>query len=446
MKQDSVLVEPAADAEGVDVEMTEPSEPNNLRERDEDEEDFYHNAAKESVNDGWALWGANVTPVVEDDPYARRMAISQQKEETPHGTLPTQPQPEVSMSLPSRQARTPGFIEAVEESISLPPSGNPSLTRSAINATYAMSASLQPSYPSPPPQLSAAVQPAQASLGVGVSIEEAQAKARAIAARLASLNKLGASASLASPSPAPTMPLNSPVALPPVPGLDEPIPGLGMPSPSASSATASLQAQSAKEPVKPEDFAKNLMSKYGWSKGQGLGATSQGMLNPLALSGTSDASKKKGKGKQQHQAQQQEAIQPQARLQGANKVIGMATAKGRVVSDLKTEKDKQEREKYGEPSRVVCLSNMVAREEVDEELVSDVSAEARKLGILEECFVHIMPTYVPDDEAVRVFVMFTGLVGAWKAVKEFEGRFFGGRTVKAKFYDEMAFETGTLHL
>jgi splicing factor 45 len=75
-----------------------------------------------------------------------------------------------------------------------------------------------------------------------------------------------------------------------------------------------------------------------------------------------------------------------------------------------------------------------------------LAEEARKHGILEHCFVHQMPIYVPEDEAVRVFITFSGLVGAWKAVKAFDGRFFGGRTVKAKFYDETAFATRTLHL
>ena len=43
-----------------------------------------------------------------------------------------------------------------------------------------------------------------------------------------------------------------------------------------------------------------------------------------------------------------------------------------------------------------------------------------------------MPFNVPDDQAIRVFVVFSGHVGAWKAVKEFDGRFFGGRQVRAK--------------
>lgn len=66
-----------------------------------------------------------------------------------------------------------------------------------------------------------------------------------------------------------------------------------------------------------------------------------------------------------------------------------------------------------------------------------VAEEASKQGIVERCFVYLVPQYspenpIPDDEAVRVFVVFTGLVGAWNAVKQFDGRYFGGRAVRAR--------------
>lgn len=51
-----------------------------------------------------------------------------------------------------------------------------------------------------------------------------------------------------------------------------------------------------------------------------------------------------------------------------------------------------------------------------------------------------MPINIDDDNAVRIFIVYSGLVGAWKAVKEFEGRYFGGRRVRARFFDELFWE------
>ena len=42
---------------------------------------------------------------------------------------------------------------------------------------------------------------------------------------------------------------------------------------------------------------------------------------------------------------------------------------------------------------------------------------------------------VVEDEAVRIFVEFERVESATKAVVDLNGRFFGGRTVKASFYD-----------
>lgn len=47
---------------------------------------------------------------------------------------------------------------------------------------------------------------------------------------------------------------------------------------------------------------------------------------------------------------------------------------------------------------------------------------------------------LPDDQAVRIFVKFADQIAAIKAKKDLNGRFFGGRAVSARFFDETRFE------
>ncbi|VDO15464.1 unnamed protein product [Brugia timori] len=44
-----------------------------------------------------------------------------------------------------------------------------------------------------------------------------------------------------------------------------------------------------------------------------------------------------------------------------------------------------------------------------------------------------------DDEAVRIFIEFTNVGQAIKAFVDLNGRFFGGRSIKASFYDLEAY-------
>lgn len=50
----------------------------------------------------------------------------------------------------------------------------------------------------------------------------------------------------------------------------------------------------------------------------------------------------------------------------------------------------------------------------------------------------------PDDESVRIFVHFERAEEATRAFIDLEGRYFGGRLVRASFYDEDRFSRNEL--
>eukprot|EP00794_Sanderia_malayensis_P005973 gene5973-6669_t len=155
--------------------------------------------------------------------------------------------------------------------------------------------------------------------------------------------------------------------------------------------------------------ANKIMAKYGWKEGQGLGKDEQGLSTCLQVEKT---------GKRGGKIINKDKLVPnQEMLQNEPMPPGNNTS---LLKDI---------------SKVVMLKNMVGPGEVDDDLQPEVEEECRtKYGEVVKVIIFEIPGAV-EEEAVRIFVEFTRNEAAVKAVIDLNGRFFGGRTVTAQFYN-----------
>ncbi|XP_070610532.1 splicing factor 45 isoform X2 [Erythrolamprus reginae] len=151
--------------------------------------------------------------------------------------------------------------------------------------------------------------------------------------------------------------------------------------------------------------AHKIMQKYGFREGQGLGKHEQGLSTALSVEKTSK--------------------------RGGKIIIGDSADKG---DPSKKSDSNPLTEILKCPTKVVLLRNMVGAGEVDEDLEGETKEECEKYGKVGKCVIFEIPG-TPDDEAVRIFLEFERVESAIKAVVDLNGRYFGGRVVKACFYN-----------
>ncbi|XP_055849464.1 splicing factor 45 [Episyrphus balteatus] len=178
-------------------------------------------------------------------------------------------------------------------------------------------------------------------------------------------------------------------------------------------------------PYTTNSVAAKIMAKYGFKDGQGLGKSEQGMSMALQVEKTS---KRGGR-----------IIHEKELLMPPPPTVPNSPPSGGGESAQKIEPSITEIMK--EPSKVVLLRNMVGPGDVDSELEPEVKDECNtKYGDVVSVVIHESFGTIPED-AVRIFVEFKRIESAIKAVVDLNGRFFGGRQVRAGFYNYDKFKS-----
>jgi len=100
-------------------------------------------------------------------------------------------------------------------------------------------------------------------------------------------------------------------------------------------------------------------------------------------------------------------------------------------------------------SKVVILRNMVGPEDVDDLLKEEIQEECSKFGLVERVIIYNekQTDNEEDDNAdviVKIFVEFSLPSETEKAKDALNGRYFGGRLVRAELYDQALFDHGDL--
>ncbi|KAI1270000.1 hypothetical protein F5Y18DRAFT_1057 [Xylariaceae sp. FL1019] len=167
-------------------------------------------------------------------------------------------------------------------------------------------------------------------------------------------------------------------------------------------------------------FAKRLMTKYGWSKGQGLGAQGTGIVQPIRV----EVEKRKKKADADGGGW--------ATPGSMGKIVGAKNAAGTSSST------NESASKFGRMSNVIVLRNMLSgMEDLQTEMENGLGQE-----IGEECgdkYGRVERLYI-DVEGRNVYIKFTDSVSALRAVNALDGRIFAGNAIAPQYYDAEKFE------
>mmetsp|Transcript_49581 Transcript_49581/g.114920 ORF Transcript_49581/g.114920 Transcript_49581/m.114920 type:complete len:466 (-) Transcript_49581:79-1476(-) len=121
-------------------------------------------------------------------------------------------------------------------------------------------------------------------------------------------------------------------------------------------------------------------------------------------------------------------VEPAASMNSSSAVADLAREAGRAAGARQP----------SQPSRVLLLENLVAAGEADGELAEEVQEECSQFGDINKVTVY----EGRKDQGVRVFVRFEAEDSGRRAAEALNGRWFGGRQVRAFTYSEENYLSG----